>query len=263
MLITIGSLAGSAGATTVAALLARHWPTTDSRYLLEADPDGGVLAARWHERMGLSWTPGLVEVAGRTRGGGSLLDALAASAQPVGGGVEVIPALPGRGAVEAALRGLSDEGLALVAASDRVVMADVGRFRPPTIGVVRRSRMTLIVCRPDLESAQLARPQITELSNAGAEVSVIIVGDAPYPAAEFADAAGVPHVWSIPIDRRGAQLVREQGPAGRAVDRSRLSRAVRSVAEQLAEWAPPKPTVNPGPWAPPFGTRLSEVAGRG
>ena len=46
MLITIGSLAGSAGATTVAALLARHWPTTDSRYLLEADPDGGAPGRR-------------------------------------------------------------------------------------------------------------------------------------------------------------------------------------------------------------------------
>lgn len=263
MLIAVGSLAGSPGATTVAALLARHWPSTESRFLIEANPDGGVLAARWHERMGLSWTPGLVEVAGRIRGGGSLLEALAASAQPVGGGVEVVPALPGRAAVDAALRGLSDDALAGVAASDRIVVVDVGRLRSSTIGVVRRSRMTVIVCRPDLESAQLAMPQIAELRNSGAEVNVITVGDAPYSAEEFADAARVPYARSIPFDRRGAQLVHAYGPAGRGVDRSRLGRGARSVAENLAEWAPVRKAPKPGPLTPLLGRPLNEVASHG
>ncbi len=57
MLIAVCSLKGSPGVTTWALALAACWPRPASAVLVECDPSGGSLAARF----GLAPAPGLVQ----------------------------------------------------------------------------------------------------------------------------------------------------------------------------------------------------------
>jgi MinD-like ATPase involved in chromosome partitioning or flagellar assembly len=63
-LVALASNRGSPGCTTTALALATAWPPARGAPLLvEADPDGGVLAAR----IGLGIKPGLIVLCGRAR----------------------------------------------------------------------------------------------------------------------------------------------------------------------------------------------------
>ena len=63
MLLCLASIKGSPGVTTTALALAACWPASWRRVLVEADPAGGDLAARY----GLPLTPGLVSLAAAAR----------------------------------------------------------------------------------------------------------------------------------------------------------------------------------------------------
>ena len=240
VLITVGSVKGSPGATTFAALLARMWPdegyTEPCRMLLEADLDGASLAALWHESLGTAWSPGVVEFAAAARGDASMVDAIGATSQPVGGDVELVPGVPNRATMANAVASLSDTGLADIARFVGLVVADVGRYRPQTAGLVRRSQLSVVVCRPTLADAQLLEPVVAELSNAGGRVGLVTVGDQPYGPAEIADTVGIDAelAWSVLVDRRTAALVGERGPGGKVMLRSRLGRRVRTIAKDIA-----------------------------
>ena len=65
MLIAVGSVKGSPGATTFGLALAAQWPDSGPRILAELDPSGGDLAARF----ALSLSPGLVSLAAAVRAG--------------------------------------------------------------------------------------------------------------------------------------------------------------------------------------------------
>ena len=72
MIVTVGSVRGSPGVTSWSLLLAAAWPAGPAvdRVVLEADPDGGVLGARY----GLGVEPGAVSLIAalrRSRGGGA------------------------------------------------------------------------------------------------------------------------------------------------------------------------------------------------
>ena len=81
---------GAPGATTLAALLA--WllagPRVPTALVIEADPEGGVLAARWHDAAGLTHEPGLLSLAAAR--GGSVEERLRRHAQVVTDGVELV-----------------------------------------------------------------------------------------------------------------------------------------------------------------------------
>ncbi len=253
MLITVGSVKGSPGATTFAALLARMWPaegyTEPVRMLLEADTDGATLAASWHQSLCTTWSPGLVEFASAARGAASMVNAIGAASQPVGGEVELVPGVPARATMSNALSSLSDTGLAELARFSGLVVADVGRYRPIAHGLVRRSQLSVVVCRPTLADAQLLAPVVAELNNAGARVGIVTVGEEPHGPSEIAEAAGVDPAlaWSVLVDRRAAFVVAERGPGDKVLMRSRLGRRVRSIATEIAEATGGPLTVEPEP----------------
>ncbi len=62
-LIAVASAKGSPGATTLTLALGLARPPARGCLIVEADPDGGSLAAR----LGLSYEPGLVELAAAAR----------------------------------------------------------------------------------------------------------------------------------------------------------------------------------------------------
>lgn len=245
MLISVGSVKGSPGATTLAALLADRWPTALGddpggeivrSVLVEADPDGGVLGARWLETLGVTLTPGLVEVASQCRGSGSMTKAVQALAQPATCNLDVVPGLPSRVAMASTLSGLSDQSLAELARWDRLVVADVGRYSALTLPLVRRSQLSLVVAEPSLESAQLLQSVVADIAKAGGRVGLMTLGDSPYSPADLAAAVSIESdlVWSVPVDGRAARLVNSGGPTARGVRRSQLGRAVRGIAADIA-----------------------------
>lgn len=235
-LLAVASTRGAPGATTLACLLAWAWPGSSRRYILEADPSGGVLAARWHENAELTWEPGALELSALRGGiGGSELDACS---QYLTDSVSVIPARPLGRQVEAALANLGVSGAQALAGQDaRLVVADLGRLITPnsTLPLARTAAITLVVFRPCLEQVQTVLNTASDLHAEGVRVGLVGVGAQPYRAVEVAERAGVEFVAELPDDPRSARAFQRHGFSWRGLKRSPLGRAAKSLANGLAE----------------------------
>lgn len=151
MLITLASIKGSPGVTTFALALAARWPSAARSVLVEYDPVGGDIAARF----GLTLSPGLISLAAAGRRA-SDLDVLWQHTQTLSGGLPVVagPLRPDKAAT--ALRTLvaaDGTGGVLAAAAGRanvVVIADCGRLDPdsPTLPVIAAADQLLLLVRP-------------------------------------------------------------------------------------------------------------------
>ena len=240
MIISVTSLKGSPGATTVSLLLAKFWPGDSSRVVLEADPDGGVIAARLYD-SGITWNPGLIDLATSARGDRPFLEALDSCSQQVGEGVSVVTALPTPGTVSSALASFTDNGLTELAASDRVVIADIGRNRPDTMNIVRHSQTVLIVLRASLDSVAIVQPTIDRLSKHGVSVGLVVLGSSS-KVDEVSHASGVTNIWEIPDNQKAAELIWRRGVDSRATRKGPLGRAANLIASELAKLTgPPQP----------------------
>ncbi|MEL7155005.1 MAG: hypothetical protein AAFN30_00245 [Actinomycetota bacterium] len=252
MLVAVASRKGSPGVTTLAALLAAHWPAPPTtRLVVEADPSGGSLAARWSVAHGLTWDPGLLTLSTNRRPIGA--DLLPSTAQPVADGLWVAAAPPGADQVAAGLRRLADGGAAgLASAPDLVTVVDCGRLGAgsPSMPLARRAALVVMVCRPRLDEVHALLPAVGELRQAGCELALVTVGDRPYDPAEVAQAVGVELLGVVPVDERAAAAFDRDGlAAGRALQRSRLVGAVEDVVSRIQ--ARCADLVDPGLSAPP------------
>ncbi len=234
MLVAVGGVSGSPGVTTTAAMLARCWSTPGLlRMLIEADPDGGVLAARWHAELGTSWSPGWLDAVAAARLG-SLVDALGVSAQAVGADVGLVAGVPSPAAMSAALTAVSDTQWRQLAEYEGVTVVDVGRFRPDTDACVRAADAVLVVTDSTLPGAQLAAARLEALDLPD-RAGLVVVGSGPYSVDEVAEQCPVDagRVWQVPEDRRAAAAIWRAGLAARGLDRSRLAAAVSAIATDL------------------------------
>jgi MinD-like ATPase involved in chromosome partitioning or flagellar assembly len=203
-LIAVGSVHGSPGTTTLALDLARLGgrPQGPDVLLVEADPDGGCLAAR----LDLAVKPGLTELAGAARVSISV-DDLWNYAQPTDLGVAVIVAHPAAEQVQAALRAaVNHVGAALREASGLVVV-DVGRLRPgsPALALAALAERTLVVSPNSVEAVVTLHHRAPLLRGAG-DPLVVLSAARPYSADEVAAACGL-DVWGAvgPDTRRGGR----------------------------------------------------------
>ncbi len=225
------------GATTTALALGCVWPAA-SRLVVEADPDGGVLAARF----GAAHEPGLVSLAA-TRRRGLDAGAVGAHTQALGDhGLSVLPAPPlpeqSTGALAVVGRGLVD---ALASMDDVGVVVDVGRAWPDAPAIrpfVAGADVVLLVGRPRLEEIQQLRARWRAARLQNRRVGVVLVGQRPYSpgevaaAVEPAEAALV--VWGVlPEDALGADVLngRRFAPAW-ALRKSQLLRAASTIATE-------------------------------
>ncbi|MCU1399852.1 MAG: hypothetical protein JWN62_2961 [Acidimicrobiales bacterium] len=188
--VAVCSLHGAPGATALALDLARL--CGDGALLVEADPDGGCLAAR----LDLAMRPGLTELAGAARVGISAAD-LWRFAQPIGGGVGVIVGHPAAEQVQAALRAsVQHVGTALRGSSGHVVV-DVGRLRPgsPAMGLAAIADTTLVVAENGIESVVAVSHRAAVLANVAAP-QIVLSSSKPYSPADVESASGQ-RVWGV------------------------------------------------------------------
>jgi len=231
-MVCLASAHGSPGVTTTAVALAATWPPHRRCLLIEADPFGGVIAARY----GLGDTPGLSSLAAEARRG---LDdeAVWRHAQHLPGGV---PVLVGPATAEEARAVLRDLGGALSAWStgrgEIDVIIDCGRITAgsPVIDLVGAAGPTMVLVRPTLDQLRPAVHRLEALAASGVGAALLLVGDEPYGAAEVAAALQTRVEGGIAWDPRSAAVLTGAHGAVRDLRRSPLVRSIATLAERLA-----------------------------
>jgi hypothetical protein len=199
-LFVVSSVGRSQESTSWSLLLAACWPGElgVERAVLEADPDGGVLGARY----GLGVEPG---VAG-------LVSAARHDELPVAEcGRLVLPdvwVVPGPESSEGAWRvwrsGSSAASVAGLAAGDgRVWLADCGRLSPAScvLPFAASASVTVVVCGAAHEELVQVPARVSALHRLGASVGVLVVGKHSYVPDELSEFFGTGLVWSVPADR--------------------------------------------------------------
>lgn len=225
-MIVIGSATGAPGATTTALAVAA-W--LDGAVLVEADPDGGVLALRY----GLGLEPGMVTLGAASQSG---TEGVLAHAQTLPGGTHVVVG-PETAERATHLWRLAGPGLVrtLDSVADRTVIVDAGRLGPssPALGVIDAAHAVAVVCRSVAEEVIAAADRVTLLGRDRTNVGLVLIGDRPYSATDIATQMDVPVFGTIAFDRRGAAALAGSS-SSRALSRSALMRSARTLAESLA-----------------------------
>jgi len=238
MIIAVAGGKGSPGATAVAALVAAAWPHGDAGddsppVLLEADPEGGVLAARWHRALGVTHDPGLLSLAAARDG--SALERLRGHSQRAGATLDLVAGPPGAAQTEACLRELGDSAAAALQEAPVVCVVDCGRLHPasPALPWARSADHLLLVARPRLDDVVTLAPAADRLRAAGLSPSLVCVGTSPFDPAEVAEHAGLPLRAGLADDPAGFAALFVHGPGARRVARGRLRRSVAALVGSL------------------------------
>jgi MinD-like ATPase involved in chromosome partitioning or flagellar assembly len=231
-LVAVAAAKAAPGVTTSALAMAAAWPAGRQVLLVEADPGGGDLAARF----GLAAEPGLVSLAAAARR--QIDSALVGDhAQKLPGGLGVLVGPPGPEQAAAALGMLAPAALAGLDGLDAVdIIADLGRLDPRSaaLGLARAASLLLVVVRPRLDELQHLSHRVAALRGECRVLGVVLVGTGHYPAEEIATALGVEVLAWLPADPRGASLLGGTGASVGALRRTPLLRAARSMAEAVA-----------------------------
>lgn len=248
----VAGVAGGAGVTTHALALAAAFPPMlgRPRVMVEANPAGGVLAARFENRLRADVDLSHLAVAAKH---GWDEAAGLSCARELWPGVHVVVAPPSGPRTRAALAVRPEAVATSLAAAEADVVVDVGRlaFGSPALWLALRAVDVVFVGRCRVEDALLLRAQIDELASIPLKASLLLVherdrtGRHPGPD-EVIDLVGAPAVGVVPFDPRATAVF--SGGAGRRVEHSRWWKTVKEAASVLASHAPP-PAGVPSPIA--------------
>jgi hypothetical protein len=267
-LFAFASTRGAPGVTTTLLGLAAAWPTASGRpvLVLEADPDGGVLASRFED---LRADRTLADVAVDTRRGFDL-DAVMASSRQIWGGLPVVVAPPSSEHTHTALSSAAERlatGLAAVTEVD--VLVDLGRLtvRSPALPFARRAAATIFVCRPSFEAVASLSVRVPELAGpTGCSPEIVTIGDRPYQPADIERVLRLPVVGALPDDARVARVLAGGSGSEGHLRRSLLWRSLVDLASRLALRVTVAPTPDPprdSEITEPFGADPLAGAGAG
>ena len=231
--VALASVKAAPGVTTTMLALAAVWPTARRLLLIEADPDGGDLAAR----AGLTSEPGLTSLAAAGRRALSAVE-IDRHVQAISGGTEVVVAPPNAEQAARALVILGDRLPGLLAElTDRDVVVDCGRLRPhsPASALFDRADAALLVSRPRLDELQHLHTRVDQLASTAPRTELLLIGDEPYPADEVAGVLGLPILGVFPRDPAAADALTGLTRTGAGLRRSPLLRHAREIADALVE----------------------------
>ncbi|WP_282794103.1 hypothetical protein [Streptomyces sp. CC224B] len=233
-LVALCSLKGSPGVTTTALGLAAGWPAGDAPVVVECDPAGGDLLARF--RLDLS--PGLVSLAAAARRATDP-DLLWQHTQRLPGGLRVVVGPPGAEQARAALEQLTHDGGTTVRSwtdvAGAVVLADCGRVEGNTqvMPVLRTADLVLLLARARSDALAYVAMKREALGQWSRALAFVLVGEG-YRDDEVSRELGIEVAARLPADLRGAALLR--GVTGRraAPARTELGKALASLATRMA-----------------------------
>ncbi|MCY3967558.1 MAG: hypothetical protein OXF21_03185 [bacterium] len=240
-LIAVGSAKASPGSTSLAAGLSMAWQKTLNRQavLVEADGDGGILAARF----GLASSPSLLELSGTARHELSL-KGLQANCQPLIDQVLCLVA-PGcsvtASTVLASLGPRLAEGLSQFNELDAIV--DVGRIRPNSAAeaLTKQCSLLVVVTRPEFDQlvplAHLART----LEDQNIPAALVCIGDRPYPPTEMAKTSGLDLLGVMAYDERVGQALLGGWPSTHRQRRLLLWRTLEELSKRIHQRVQPSP----------------------
>jgi len=238
MLIALASLKASPGVTTSALALAAMWPGTQRVLVIEADPAGGDLAARFR----LNPAPGLVSLSAVARRDHSVKVAFE-QAQELPGGLPVIAAPAAAEQAGSALELLAGDGLPLWAnlAQDRetVAVVDCGRLDPGSHAhrILAQADVALLVARPTLDECDRLAKSLDALAvraeATGTELGLVLVG--PGFERGQVEASMRMRVWAqLPHDRKGAAWLGGVSGKRRHLASLALPKAAHALGDELA-----------------------------
>lgn len=246
MLIALTSAKGAPGVTTAALALTLSWPRPRRAVLAELDPAGGEVLAGYGG--GQLPAPGLGELIFAARRGGGIGQQLWSHLVTLDAGKRAL-LLPGL-VDPAAARGVGWDRLAAALVEldgeDVDVLADCGRLRAEWFPVpaLQRATAVLVVCSSTLRGVRAAKQAVTELrgvlgaTGASDGVGLLVAGPgSPYSEKEIAAAVGAPVIATLPRDPKAAAVLSDGVPATRAWLQSRLMRAARVAAGDVAAFA--------------------------
>lgn len=231
--VAIGSLKASPGVTTAMLALAAVWPASRPLLLVEADPDGGALAARF----GLSTDPGLATAApGLRREADDVV--LNRHTQTLPGGTPLLvgPASPDQ--ARASLAGCAARlGGALAASRTRDAIVDCGRLSigTPVAPLLTAADTLLVVARPRLDELAHLTHRLPALAKASRRVGLVLIGEVPYRPDEVNEAVGggLAFIARLANDPRAAAALNGDGAGTRRLAQSGLIRTARAVVDQI------------------------------
>jgi hypothetical protein len=229
--VAFGSQARSPGATTALLAAAAVWPTSDAT-VVEADADGGVLAARF----GLSLhpeAPTLMSLLAATRhdATGGMFET---HAQRLPGGLAVVcaPSIPE--VATPAVAQLADRFEPLSSSPAGDVLVDVGRLRPSSAAwrLASGCDALVVVVRPVVEELEPLLGRLDSLSGVG-HLVVAVRGIGPYGTADVAEAVSRRAVvCALPEDGRGVAVM--YGHRAGRLDRTAIVWSARRLVDALA-----------------------------
>ncbi len=164
-LIAVTGVSGAVGVTATSLAIATWWPDGGAG-MVEADPSGGDVAARW----GRSFHPGLIDVATAADAGGNGEEPLVYGVQHLEVArrtVGVVCAPPGGRQVVAALPVVSPPASKALNPATGVAVVDVGRLWPdsPAWGLVEYADLTLFLVEGTVSAVAHLRSHLAILDS--------------------------------------------------------------------------------------------------
>lgn len=237
------SVKGAPGVTTLACLIGATWPEGRRAAVIEADPSGGDLAARFQLATARGWSSFVT--ASRRSGRGVEIDT---HLQALPGGLEVLvlPDGPRRVLTPHSVKDLiqgcqsaEPEPWDLVVDGGRLMdmglePGDLGDANPtgPWLDI---ADTVVIVTRRDPASIIKVRNHASALRRWGGDrLHLVLVGRGPHDRGAIEEFTGLPVIAEIPFDGAAAQVVTGEGGRSRQLSRSLLAASARRLAVVLA-----------------------------
>ena len=219
----------SCGVTTMTLAVAATWPPSRRVLLAELDPAGGTLAAA----SGWPPQPGLVSLAAAARRGNDP-ELVWEHCHQLPGGASVLAGPASADQTRTAL-GMLSGLLGRLDELDADVLLDCGRVvGVPLVEVLAGVDHLVLAARPHLADLHALATWMESAPLERNRLSLVLVGNGPYPGTEVEEALGVAVSAHLPWDPDAAERLISLPPSARELKVSPLVRAARTLGDELS-----------------------------